>query len=418
MISYKWNKGGTIYDFLERSFWSDKSASEYLENLWYDGIHYFWWIDWEAYVIFNPDKMEIQSHEKYQKAWDINSPAFKKRFGDWENDPKNASKIVNKDWTPRIVYHWTKADFNVFKNRELGFHFWSTKAQAKVKSWNKWKIMQAYLNIRNPIDVYGDMGIWTANYTFWDRLKEKWIITEDERKSFKYKEDRLSDRILIDILEKKWYDGVIYDNWWEWASEAKSYIAFRPEQIKSATDNIGTYDANNEDIRYQRVYHWSPNEFGNFDSSHMWEGEWNQAHGRWHYVAVDPETARRYAQDKFYRNEIELKWRTMARVDDTRDIPYALRSLYRDIFNTFAMWYYDVEEEAKNVLDRTKKEYEETIEYYEELIRNKTKPSVDMTEEDLKVMQESREKALEEYKEALEFIEDLKPEDIKIIYTR
>jgi hypothetical protein len=27
----------------------------------------------------------------------------------------------------------------------------------------------------------------------------------------------------------------------------------------------------------------------------MWEWEWNQAHGWWHYVAVNKETGERYA---------------------------------------------------------------------------------------------------------------------------
>jgi hypothetical protein len=31
------------------------------------------------------------------------------------------------------------------------------------------------------------------------------------------------------------------------------YIVFEPNQIKSATDNVGTYDPNNEDIRYQEM---------------------------------------------------------------------------------------------------------------------------------------------------------------------
>ena len=487
--------------------------------------------------------------EHFQLAWDIESEAFKKRFGD--------SKVVDKNWNPLVVYHWSKQwNFNIFDRKKI----WSQTDSWMLWRWfyfssdidysnTYWDTRAFYLAIKNPFIIKTEedqerfYDIYLKDTSLEYMMKTQWKL--------EWYWERLEKRMEENTqkLRDKWYDWVI---WYDRLSR-KEYVVFEPNQIKSATDNVGTYDENNDDIRYQkteekryrwqeemwnewrwikhnktavtentewwvfvtpykedavkywdyilefeklkentvtskeadklqeratkqvendlknqidtdylieqmalwrlrwfaeytkkpfvetgnpwwekweavffediakkynvkyqRVYHWSPNEFGNFDSSHMWEGEWNQAHGRGHYVAVDPETARRYAQDKFYRNEIELKWRTMARVDDTRDIPYALRSLYRDIFNTFAMWYYDVEEEAKNVLDRTKKEYEETVEYYEELIRNKTKPSVDMTEEDLKVMQESREKALEEYKEALEFIEDLKPEDIKV----
>lgn len=39
---------------------------------------------------------------------------FKRFFGDWQNKPQSASKIVNDDGTPRIVYHQTDADITTF----------------------------------------------------------------------------------------------------------------------------------------------------------------------------------------------------------------------------------------------------------------------------------------------------------------
>lgn len=44
------------------------------------------------------------------------SQQFKRWFGDWEKEPNTASKIVNEDGTPRIIYHQTAAEFNVFSN--------------------------------------------------------------------------------------------------------------------------------------------------------------------------------------------------------------------------------------------------------------------------------------------------------------
>lgn len=35
---------------------------------------------------------------------------FKRWFGDWENDPAKASKVVNEDGTPKVVYHGTNAE--------------------------------------------------------------------------------------------------------------------------------------------------------------------------------------------------------------------------------------------------------------------------------------------------------------------
>lgn len=45
----------------------------------------------------------------------IKSDNFKNWFGDWENNPSKASKVVNEDGTPKAVYHGTdKGGFYVF----------------------------------------------------------------------------------------------------------------------------------------------------------------------------------------------------------------------------------------------------------------------------------------------------------------
>lgn len=450
--AYEWElTGRRLYSELTQFLWWAKEASKMLEAIWYDGIHYFWGADWEAYVIFNDDALEISNHEKYQKAWDINSEKFKKRFGD--------SKVVDENWNPLVVYHGTEMDFNIFWRGNWehwkGFYFTEDMNYAEEFSGKDWNIMEVYLKMDKPLLESVDMSS-TEMSKFIKWIKEKWGLSEKEIKDCFVNEDwssELSSKIakkmgygkkdvektvwwefedideiwetdynaylwayawenwLNDLVRESWFDGIIsriYNSDAEW----NEYIVFKPNQIKSATDNIWTYDINNPDIRYQRVYHWSPNAFDKFDSTHMWEWEGNQAHGRWHYVAVDPKTARTYAQEKFYKNEIEVKWRTMSRVDEVRDIPYALRSLYRDLFNTFAMWYYDVEEEAQNVIDRAKKEYEETVEYYEKQIRENVKPPVEWV--DMEALQADRKKYLAEFREALEFIEELTPEDIEV----
>ncbi len=54
----------TLQDSLSFVFQDDKAVSKFLESLWYDGIHYHWGIDWESYVIFDDNKLEIKKHEK------------------------------------------------------------------------------------------------------------------------------------------------------------------------------------------------------------------------------------------------------------------------------------------------------------------------------------------------------------------
>ena len=55
---------------------------------------------------------------------------FKRWFGDWETHAKAASKVVNEDGTPRIVYHGTTENFTVFECGDVGHHV-GTKAQAE-----------------------------------------------------------------------------------------------------------------------------------------------------------------------------------------------------------------------------------------------------------------------------------------------
>ena len=56
--NWKW-----LYWQLSYFLWWDKSASKALESIWYDWIHYFWWRDWECYVIFNDDSLNINNRE-------------------------------------------------------------------------------------------------------------------------------------------------------------------------------------------------------------------------------------------------------------------------------------------------------------------------------------------------------------------
>ncbi len=65
---------------------------------------------------------------------------FSRWFGDWQNDPKNASKIVNEDGTPKIMYHGSPATFDTFDIKKAkysglygrGFYFTESASAAAV----------------------------------------------------------------------------------------------------------------------------------------------------------------------------------------------------------------------------------------------------------------------------------------------
>lgn len=159
----------------------------------------------------------------------VRTRAFKDWFGDWENNPNKASKVVDENGEPLVVYHATNKIFNTYKERD-GIHFGSyntalgvanekfdptfdtiEEAQASIAK-GKFRINQVFLNIRNPKQSK-DLG------TGWKQL-----ITEG-------------------------FDGGLYK-----AVEGDtSFVVFDSNQIKSATDNIGTFSRTNDDIRYREV---------------------------------------------------------------------------------------------------------------------------------------------------------------------
>lgn len=55
-----------------------------------------------------PERLYVQVRTREFKDW----------FGDWQNDPKNASKVVDENGEPRVVYHGSKSIFNVFNSSE------------------------------------------------------------------------------------------------------------------------------------------------------------------------------------------------------------------------------------------------------------------------------------------------------------
>lgn len=167
------------------------------------------------------------------------SQQFKRWFGDWQNDPANASKVVNADGTPKVMYHGTNAEFTVFDRSKgkkkihlnvFGDGNYFTASEQGAARYGE-NVVPAYLNIKNPY-VKAD-----GFNTVADQIASEFGIARD---SFTGKD-------VSSILRKRGYDGVVmYDG----NGEIVIANAFDSNQIKSATDNVGTFDGSNPDIRY------------------------------------------------------------------------------------------------------------------------------------------------------------------------
>jgi len=158
-----------------------------------------------------------------ERQWvQVRTPAFIEWFGDWMNDPENASKVVDENGEPKVVHHYTSekfSEFEISKARQSmdipGFYFSDEKTNWKDMGEN---LVSAFLNIRNPIDGKPP----TKSY------------------GMKVRENLIAEG----------YDGAITID--EDMDETE-YLAFYPSQIKSATDNVGTFDGENPNILFQEA---------------------------------------------------------------------------------------------------------------------------------------------------------------------
>jgi hypothetical protein len=179
-----------------------------------------------------------------ERQWlQMRTEAFKGWFGDWENNPGNASKIVDENGEPLAVYHGglnrftefrTQSQYISYSNPDTGQEekfFWSTDGSLGEgayftsdkdfamqytgggygKMGDKGVLYEVFLNIRNPYE---------GNYN--NEYKEK---SDAEAAGFDGSQDTGNDE----------------------------YVAFSPNQIKSATSNNGNFDEGSGDIRFQFI---------------------------------------------------------------------------------------------------------------------------------------------------------------------
>lgn len=251
-----------------------------------------------------------------EQQWlQVRTPAFKEWFGDWEGDAANASKIVDDNGEPRVTYHqtsetWTAYDKSLAKagkyDNEMPSGVFVKKSDNDIGvSDNNYQI-PLFVSIKNPLNFkdraqakafyekniagYSDtMAEFSSNEKDYAERLDKIEAeisdkTEEIIDSGKYEipsvewskvvedlykpsEDLLSEwqesdnmisskaKKLIDgYLKNNGIDGVIidFDNG-SFGRETDAIVAINPNQIKSATDNVGTFDNSNPDIRFSRA---------------------------------------------------------------------------------------------------------------------------------------------------------------------
>ncbi len=179
----------------------------------------------------------------------------------------NSSKIVDENGEPLVVYHGSGDTFTIFSPQSEwhGNFFSSERSVAESYSpttdnvtfeekkrpfvdvkFKDGRIERQYYDLGGIYNVYLDINkplVVDCKGQNWNDIHFKGIKTTT---------DHISDYAL-----KQGYDGVIFINLIDGAhrglESSNSFVAFNSNQVKSATENIGTFDSENPDIRYQFV---------------------------------------------------------------------------------------------------------------------------------------------------------------------
>lgn len=215
----------------------------------------------------------------------VRTPEFKAWFGDWENDPANASKVVDSNGEPLVVYHATFDNFNVFLKQEFndkeslewynkntikripnGFYFTDDKEASlefaiqkkggKIDQQSYLEdvvLLSVFLNIKKPDPIYLEED----PYYLPNLLKKypniisklNYGTTDGLISKYGYLYLKSSVRMVSGWEEGEYIPEELY---------GREYIVLNSNQIKLADGTNTTFDSSNPDIRFQAETEISP----------------------------------------------------------------------------------------------------------------------------------------------------------------
>ena len=173
-----------------------------------------------------------------------------RNFWRWFKD----SKVVDADGKPLVMYHGTKADFSAFEMRKAGtsddglagkgfyFTYNPEEASGYAESGNFGKgdapnVQPVYVSLNNPLRI------------------EKGVLPDGRRvmdvhKQYGHGINAKGGDAVRNLAEEAGHDGVV---WVRTDGGVGHAVAFRPNQIKSATGNTGAFDPNEAPITLRRA---------------------------------------------------------------------------------------------------------------------------------------------------------------------
>ena len=220
-------------------------------------------------------KVAGETELDYRQWVQVRTPSFKAWFGDWENAPEDASKVINeKTGEPLVVYHATRSErFEVFDRNKLGAntyanasdlsysltavlgHWFNTQDLSQNVAYKGGRSEAVFLNIREPLQPYSldELAGRFSDYEVLDEdgdAKSMEAITPEELRT-------LGEEAVGELAGED-YDGIALR---DEEFGGRSFVVFESDQIKSATDNSGAFDPADANIYHQNT----PTPRGAFD---------------------------------------------------------------------------------------------------------------------------------------------------------
>jgi hypothetical protein len=198
----------------------------------------------------------------------VRTPEFKAWFGDWENDPENASKVVDNNGEPLVAYHGSNnPNINIFDADKSG--------SVQYSDWGKGIYFTPYKSTAN---YYSNEALKKIDNEY-NRLYEVFekSQTSEDLKAFQKRGREMSDNentitysVFLNIKNPRteYVDSMSYtdpflsknakmenkDGVFIKTSRGRfdEILAFYPNQIKLADGTNTIFDSNNPDIRYSK----------------------------------------------------------------------------------------------------------------------------------------------------------------------
>lgn len=202
----------------------------------------------------------------------VRTEAFKSWFGDWEHDPENASKVVDENGEPLVVYHGSPHVFTVFDVERSGENFNRSREDGGLLFFSS--LPETAEDVLHDLEGrFPGTGLESARlYACFMRLRRPFMLDLGDASQRPFSGEGVPENVKGSPMA--WYlfphelrrgfdegnahgagyDGVVLKgrNAYDGSPEVWG-MATDSRQVKSAVDNRGTFDSDSPDITFSII---------------------------------------------------------------------------------------------------------------------------------------------------------------------